>query len=66
MASIAFGKIGERLSGLFLATVNGRLRAAHPARLPSRGFATLLRNSAISIGPSENSPALALAVRILK
>jgi hypothetical protein len=42
------------------------LRAApdHPALLRSRAaFAALPRKSAISTGPSENSPALALAVK---
>ncbi len=39
----------------------------HPACLRSRAtFAALPRNSAISTGPSENSPAFALAVRTRK
>jgi hypothetical protein len=39
----------------------------HPARLRSRAaLPALPRNSAISTGPSENSPALALAVSTRK
>ena len=39
-------------------------RSHHPARLRSRAaFAAFPRKSAISTGPSENSPALALAVK---